>query len=231
MTELAIISGGTGYIGSAAGDALREKGWRVISLARQAGGEDVIACDITDAQEVQKTIEYIVRAYGEISACIHAATNHVESTQILDVDPASFDASLTVAARGACLFAKAAAPHMRSEGVFIGITTKLIEPGIVAPPVGAYITAKYALRGFLRSLASDPRMKKHRVYAVAPGFLEGGLNKDLPAAVLDFFATKSGAGRTSLQEVAELIARLCIEKDAFPSGSSIALSPLECTPL
>ena len=81
--------------------------------------------------------------------------------------------------------------------------------------------AKYALRGFLRALSAEA--KQTRVYAVAPGYMAGGLNAGIPGAVLSFLANKSGAGVAERDDVASLVVELCTRPNAYPSGSSITV--------
>lgn len=172
----------------------------------------------------------IVNTYGPISALIHAASPALERIPILSVSTASFDSALNTNVRAAFLLAREATTHMRKDAVFIGITTYAIEPGILQPH-GAYIPAKYALRGFLRALASETGESGIRVYAIAPGFLPGGLNKDVPKTIQDFLANKSGTNRESHQELAVLVRKLCTGDERFQSGSSIVFPSLAVSPL
>lgn len=229
---LAVISGGTGYVGGAIAAALEKSGWAVISLGRSATDDGTtLQCDVTDARQVRNVIQKVTGQYGDISACIHAAAPAIVNKPLLETDVESFENPLTVAVRGALLLAKESVPHMKAGAAFIGITSRLIEPDMALPPAGAYVTAKYGLRGFLRTLTSEVRTKGIRVYAVAPGFLSGGLNDGVPPAMIDFLASKSGAGTTTAEEVAALVHKLCTVPDAYPTGSSIAIPPVAVTSL
>ena len=224
--QLAIISGGDGYLGSALCVALERAGWVVAILARHAPtvGKLLFQCDITNEKEVSTAIETITKAHGHIDACIHAAAAlSVGKIDLLATSAESFDKPIAVAARGAFVFAKAAMPHMKKDSAFIGITSTLIEPGVSAPRLGSYIASKYALRGFLRTLSAEKMSQGIRVYAVAPGFMPGGLNKDLPEAVLKMLASKSGAGETIVEDVAAVIEKICTQPDAYAPGSSISV--------
>lgn len=232
INPLAVISGGTGYLGSAVRDALTTSGWRVAVLGRHLDESDLeYRCDITIEEEVLSAVKKITNRYGAIAACIHAAAPAIDNKAVLTLTPEAFNAQMDTAARGAFLLAKAALPYMSEQGAFIGITTKLIESGTSIFPMGSYILAKYALRGFLRILANETRSKGIRVYAVAPGFLPGGLNKDMPESVINLLAAKSGIGKTSAKDIADLIKKLCANEAGFPSGSSIALPSLTVSPL
>lgn len=222
---LAIISGGTGYLGSAVASCLKEKGWIVASIGRSDTTDPLsFRSDITDEAEVQKTVTTIVDSYGPIDACIHAAAVPVDAkTPVLSLPAGSFDEQINIAVRGAFLLAKSAIPHMKEGSAFIGVTSALIEPDVALSRMGSYVTAKYALRGFLRTLASEVSVQKVRVYAVAPGFLPGGLNKGIPEAILKFLGKKSGAGDSTAEEVAEVIGKICTEPTAYVPGSSISV--------
>lgn len=226
---LAIISGGAGYIGAAIAEALSSSGWRVVSLSRSEHA-DAYVCDVTDEKAVRTAIADITAKYGQISACIHAASPALERTPILSISTKSFDSAMDTGARAAFLLAKEVAGHLIKGAAFIGITTQAIEPGI--PQVsGAYTPSKYALRGFLRVLSAETTQAGVRVYAVAPGFLPGGLNSDLPPQVAEFIARKSGTDTDSQKALAALVVKLCTDGETFPPGSSIAFPSLELSPL
>lgn len=229
---LAVISGGRGYVGGAIRMALEKKSWNVVSLGTRVRDDGrTFACDVTNEQQVHDVIKKITERYGDIFACIHAAAAPVVNKPLLETDAGSFDVPIMVAVHGAFLLAKEVVPHMKADSAFIGITSKLIEPVAALPPTGSYVTAKYALRGFLRSLAAEVSAKGVRVYAVAPGFLPGGLNDGVSPAMIDFLATRSGIGTATVEEVAALVQKLCTEKDAYPPGSSISLPPLQSAAL
>ena len=228
---LAVISGGTGYIGSAIVAELRKNGWQAIALSQDAvPTNEVYTCDVTNEKEVHECIADIVDTYGPLSALIHAASPSLERIPLLSVSTVSFDAALNTNVRAAFLLAKEAIPHMQKGAAFIGITTHAIEPGTLQPH-GAYIPAKYALRGFLRALAAETGESGIRVYAVAPGFLPGGLNKDIPQPIQDFLANKSGTNRESHRELSILVRKLCVGDAEFSLGSSIAFPSLTMSPL
>lgn len=226
--KCAVITGGTGYLGNAIVAALQKRGWKTASLSlHPVNAETDYACDITDERAVQNAIERIVHRYGRIDACIHAAALPLERIDPLEVSAESFKKNLAVAAHGAFFLATYAAPYMPEHSTFIGITTENIE-NTGEQKLGAYPAAKYALRGLLRSLVGTLGSRSIRVYAVAPGFLPGGLNNDLPEKVRTFIASKEK--NATPKAVAELIAEMCTGT-SFASGSSIRVSTGTTEPL
>lgn len=229
---LAIVSGGTGYLGTAIIAELKNAGWRVASFSKSVSksSDEVYRCDVTNEEEVRSVLAEIKATHGPITACIHTASPPLERVPILSVSTASFDVALNTNVRAAFFLAREMAEHMAKNAAFIGITTHAIEPGILQPH-GAYIPAKYALRGFLRALSAETKESGIRVYAVAPGFLPGGLNKFMPKSIQDFLAHKSGTDQASVRDIAILVRKLCVGDTGFPPGSSIVFPSLTISPL
>ena len=76
--KLAIIAGGTGFIGREIASMLRMANWRVVTLSRRGGGEHDVACDITDENAVREAVRSIEGTYGTIDACIHSVAVKVD---------------------------------------------------------------------------------------------------------------------------------------------------------
>ena len=62
-----------------------------------------------------------------------------------------------------------------------------------------------------------------RVYAVAPGYLPGGLNDGVPEKVLAMMAKKTNAGLADVVEVAKTIVDMAENISDVPPGSSVQL--------
>jgi beta-ketoacyl ACP reductase len=230
--RLAIISGGTGYLGSAVALELIRNNWHVVSLARNSAGDyEVLECDITDGASVQRAVEQITQKHGPIHACIHTAAAPLTRKPALSLSEEEFRADIETSVYGAFFLYKHAVKHIPHGGVFVGITTAGIEAKPPVANMGAYIPAKSALRGLLRTLSQELLDQGIRVNAVAPDFLPGGLNSDLPKAVLDFIDKKSNPEGETLLKVVQTIRKLCIEPSAFASGTSIRLPAGDVSPL
>jgi nucleoside-diphosphate-sugar epimerase len=63
-----LVTGGSGYVGSAAVAALRARGHDVVTIGRHPGG-DTAVCDLTDEEAVHKA----VREVGDSEAVVHLA--------------------------------------------------------------------------------------------------------------------------------------------------------------
>jgi NAD(P)-dependent dehydrogenase (short-subunit alcohol dehydrogenase family) len=227
--KVAVLTGSTGFLGSAITKALTDKGWIVAGLSRE-GGSGVYQCDVGNESEVQKAAAEILKTYDSVDACIHAAASRIENKRLVDIGADFFDESMETAARGAFLLARAFTPHMGRGAAFIGITSNITDPNVQAMPMGAYIPAKYALRGLLRVLANDLKDRGIRVYALSPGFLPGGLNQSVPKPILELLAKKTGAGSATVKDVVNVIVQLLDEEERYQSGTSISI-PGDVVPL
>ncbi|MBP7134697.1 SDR family oxidoreductase [Patescibacteria group bacterium] len=221
---LLVISGGSGYIGSAIVAAFCAHQWNVVILSRTKRDSSqgfVIECDISDVNAVKRAAQQISEKFGKIHACIHAAATPLERVSIVAASTPALMETMTTAYLGAVHLAQVLIPHMSTGGAFIGITSQVIESDSgMNPLMGGYLPAKYALRGFLRALSAAPEARSLRVYALAPGFLPGGLNGDLPPIIQRVIAHQVGAP-SSTASLGELAYTMAANPDAFLPGTSV----------
>ncbi len=221
---IALLTGGSGYVGTAIAQELIRRNFLPILLSRNPiafDGAETRSCNISNERALESIIEGIVGTHGHIDACIHAAVAATTRTALLDTPSEAFENEFSVSVRGAFLLAKYAVPHMPKDSTFIGITTVSIEKEKPDSRIGAYLPAKQALRTLLRVLATELVSKRIRVYAVAPPVLPGGLNNSLPEPVRNLLSRQSDGSTASADDVAHIVADLCIDATAFPSGVSI----------
>ena len=97
--KTAIVTGGTSGLGLAAAQRLAEKGLRVYALSRHGApvpGVTSLACDITDADAVERTVAAIEAEAGRIDLVVNNAgfgisgavecTTPEEARRLFDVD-------------------------------------------------------------------------------------------------------------------------------------------------
>jgi len=199
--KIAIITGGSGYLGRAVTAQLRERAWVVISLARsEISGE--FQCDVSDADSVRTAISHIMAKYGHIHAVIHAASPKLERVPTEKASAKSAGEHMQVALDGARNLLDIAGAHIANGGVFIGVTTSAVRAA-KPPAMGGYVAAKQAMEEFLKERAEIE--KRFRILTFEVGFLPGGLNGDLPKLALEMFSKKS----ESVESVAKRIADIC----------------------
>lgn len=85
-----------------------------------------------------------------------------------------------------------------------------------------YSAAKAALVGATKSLAQETATRNVTVNAVAPGFIETDMTRDLPVEQLKELVPMKRFGRP--EEVAELVAFLCSDAASYITGEVISIN-------
>lgn len=177
---VALISGAGGGIGKAIADKLAAEGANVVltDLAedrlREADkdfGKDVsshIACDVTDADSVEKAFAKASLDFGGVDVVVHSAGLAI-SKPLAETSLKDWDLLEDVLVKGQFLLAKEGVRIMRRQGLGGNIVNIASKNGLVAGPnnVG-YGTAKAAQQHMTRLLAAELGGENIRVNTVNP---------------------------------------------------------------
>jgi NAD(P)-dependent dehydrogenase (short-subunit alcohol dehydrogenase family) len=156
----ALVAGGTGRIGTAIVERLRDEGWTVVSAGRADGDLRTKAGAVSLASDALAEL-------GGLELVVHAAAGGFEPKPIEDVTEGDWDAAMDVTAKGTFFLAQAVAPALRkSKGVLVILED--VASFQAWPSFAAHCAAKAAqamlTRVLARALAPDVR-----VCGVAPG--------------------------------------------------------------
>jgi pteridine reductase len=203
----ALVTGGTGRVGSAIAERLRSEGHSVLAAGRADG-------DLRQAAAARGLVERAVGELGRLDLVVHAAGEGFVPKPVGEVTEADWDAAFGATAKGAFFVAQAAAPHLReSQGVIVMIED--VAGYRPWPSFAAHCAAKAAqsmlTRVLARALAPDVR-----VCGIAPG----------PVAVapdqVERRAAETALGRVgSPEDVAEAV--LFLAGAAFVTGATLAV--------
>lgn len=149
----------------------------VVAECRALGGDALaIAADVTSEQQVNAMMEQIVNATGRLDAVINNAfapyVFDTENRQRFWETPWSgYQSQFDGAVKAAYNVCQAVLPLMRTRvrGSIVNLTSDLVARPSV--PYHDYITAKAALTGFSRTLATELGPLGIRVNCVAPGLV------------------------------------------------------------
>ena len=156
----ALVTGGTGRVGSVIAARLETEGWNVFPAGRMHG--DVAAVDTARA-----VVRTAVEELGGLDLLVHAASEGFRPKPFEEVTEDDWDAAFGATAKAAFFVLQEAAPHLReSHGVAIMIEDVMgMEPW---PSFIPHSAAKAALamltKNFARALAPEVR-----VCGIAPG--------------------------------------------------------------
>lgn len=227
--KVVVISGANGYLGLALVERLIADGFIVAGLDRavkskDAAGCNIYPCDITDATAVEKALETIERELGPIYACVHAAGLAPDRKLLHTSSSEQVKEQFEVNALGGFNFITACMKYQKEHGlgVVVGITTSALASIGAMRGLGAYVPAKMALQNMLALFKQEVAQYNIRVYAVAPGFMAGGMNKHIPQAFVDIIKEKSPTKKlTERTDVAGVVSTLCSGEGEVPSDFPI----------
>ena len=215
--RVVIIFGGDGYVGSVAASLFEQSGWIVLRASRRAAQDEKhITCDITDSVSVAAAFRFVQDTFGRIDACVHAASPALERVPFISARPESFTAHLKTAVVGTMNIAQcgvAAGVHN-----MVVITSQAIDA--TKNKMGAYPFAKHAQQVLCATLART-LPPQPRIHSIAPGFLPGGLNNDLPQSVREAFSTVDDGSRTDATSIARIILDICEQKPEYMTSAAI----------
>jgi NAD(P)-dependent dehydrogenase (short-subunit alcohol dehydrogenase family) len=163
MSPAAVVTGGSGGIGSAIAGDLRARGWNVTSLSRREG------CDVSDERQVMEAFAGL----GAIDALIYCAAVLIKRP-FVELTAEEWDVQLGAGLRGAFLCSREAFRLMRARGGSIVMVSSL--SGVAGaekfPGMAAYVAAKSGLAGLTEALAAEGRDVGIRVNAISPGAVD-----------------------------------------------------------
>jgi 3-oxoacyl-[acyl-carrier protein] reductase len=195
------------------------------AVAEQIGGFGrravALQADVSRAEDVERLFEETRAALGPVDVLVNNA-GITRDTLLLRMRPEDWDAVLAANLRSVFLCTRAAARTMirRRWGRVINITSVV---GIAGNAGQAnYAAAKAGMIGFTRSIARELATRNITVNAVAPGFIETDMTRDLSeelkaAALRQIPVERYGTA----EEVASLVAFLASTAASYITGQVI----------
>ena len=194
--KVAIITGGGGGIGKAAGRLFVDEGANVLLVDRDAaalqqavteiGSNRVASCvaDVTDGQSTQSYIRAAVERFGGVDILLANAGVEGKVLPITEYDEETFDRVMSVNVRGVWLGIKHAFPEMRKRGGGSIIITSSVAGVRGAPRMSAYITSKHAVIGLMKTASLEGAAHNIRVNTVNPTAVETRMMRSLEEGTL-----------------------------------------------
>jgi NAD(P)-dependent dehydrogenase (short-subunit alcohol dehydrogenase family) len=224
MESTAIVTGGTGGLGSAVVERLLDEGWRVIvpwvferelEQVQPRAGLELIEADLSDPKAVRGVVsaatdERAVPLRGVVNLVGgFAAGGRVHETPIEE-----FDAQFRLNLRPTYLITQAALPHLVEQGggsiVCVG-TRAAVQPFSGA---AGYIASKAAVIAFAQAVAVEYKNDRVRCNAILPSVIDTPANRSsMPNADHDRWVKPA--------EIAGVVAHLLSSDSAPTSGAAV----------
>ena len=227
MTDLAVIMGATGGLGSAIVDAFASRGDRVIAVARSRaevsqlaskypGGVTGDTADLTSRLAVDDLWERIDRV-GSPRWLVNA-TGGYRAGKVVDTTPDDFTFMMDLNLGTAWWSCRAAARRMQSVptasggGCIVNVSSR---SALVAEPgAAAYAVAKAGVIKLTEVLAAELKASGVRVNVVVPAIIDTAVNRQaLPEKLMQKAVAPA--------EIAAVIAYLCSDAALAITGAAI----------
>ncbi|MGW7317856.1 SDR family NAD(P)-dependent oxidoreductase [Streptomyces sp. NPDC054865] len=176
-----LITGTSSGIGLAVAIAAARAGWRTIATLRDTGRADALRraaaeagvevdirqLDVVDERSVAAAVDGVIADHGRLDAVVNnAGAGHVGTLELETV--ADVREVMEVNFFGVLNVSKAALPHLRASGGRLITVTSV--GGVVGQPFNeAYCAAKFAVEGYMESLAPVAGAVGVSVSVVEPG--------------------------------------------------------------
>ena len=156
----ALVTGGTGRVGSAIAARLADAGYSVLAAGRVDG-------DLARADEAHRLVERAVTELGGLDLVVNGASEGFTPKPVEDVSEADWDAAFGATAKGSFFVTQAAAPHLReSRGTVVMIED--VASYMPWPSFAAHCAAK-AAQAMLTRVLARALAPEVRVCGIAPG--------------------------------------------------------------
>lgn len=227
--HVALVTGGRSGIGRAIARRFAADGARVFTAQRGRDEEaEGIEADLCDPQAPAWIVAEVARRAGRLDILVNNAGMMVEAG-VEEMSLEGWELTLRLNLTVPFLLIRAALPHLRaSRGAIVNVGS--IE-GLASNPLHAgYCASKGGLHALTRAVAVDHGANGVRVNAVAPGWIETGLNAAFVAGQPDPAGFRAGLGRIhplgrtgEAEEVAAMAAWLASDEASFVTGQVLVV--------
>lgn len=240
--KVCVITGGAGSIGLECAKLFLQEGAQVMLVdlqeekLRQAaaslGTEKVAYCaaDVSQSADVQTYFQKTVERFGPIDVIVSNAGNSGVIAPVTVYPEEVFDSVYAVHVKGAFLACKYGLPLMNDGGSIIIVSSVAAFRG--DPGVCAYIAAKQAQIGLMRSVAKEAAERSIRVNTIHPGPVDNQFQLNIEKELGQILKTDGTAFFNQLiplrrhahpQEIARSILYLATDQSSFTTGATLVV--------
>lgn len=236
--KVILITGSSRGIGAAAAKLLARYGATIVinynknaekaksvlkEIQKISPSSIAIKADVSKKSEVQKMLNRILKDFKKIDAVVNNASAPVKYKSFSDITWKDFQKHLDVCLYGPFNIIKDILPYMmqNKKGKIINILSSCT---MSSPPSKLidYVSSKYALLGFSKSLAVELGPYGITVNCISPGVTETDMASYLPQKLQEIIAYQTPLKRLAQPiDVASVIAFLCSDASDYITGANI----------
>jgi len=196
----------------------------VVDAIERAGGKARgYLCDVTNSANVDATFDAIVKDLGGIAVLVNNA-GITRDMLIMRMKDEDWDKVLAVNLKGAFLCVRAASkPMMKARyGRIVNISSVVGVAG--AAGQANYAASKAGLIGLTKTIAKEYGSRNITCNAVAPGFINTEMTKDLPQEFKDHVVKTAPLGRLGeVEDVANAVFFLSSDEASYITGQVLVV--------
>lgn len=236
--KISVVTGASQGIGEAIAVELSRIGAEVIlvdiqeekleEVARRIrdnkGNAYTFCADVSRMEQVKEIVEKIIRDHQKVDYLINNA-GITRDRLLMRMDEEEWDAVLAVNLKGVFNFSKTVIRNMinNRQGRIVNISSVVGQTG--NPGQCNYSASKAGVIGFTKSLAREVASRGITVNAIAPGYIDTSMTKDLSESVKKAFIDLIPAKRFgTVEEIARVTKFLLSEEASYITGQVISVN-------
>ncbi|MFH1008767.1 MAG: 3-oxoacyl-[acyl-carrier-protein] reductase [Candidatus Latescibacterota bacterium] len=235
--KVAVITGGTGGFGRAIALRLAREGAHIVLADLFLGGAEEILKEVAalgvqgmavevnvgEVESVTSMAEQTLDRFGSVDILVNNA-GITRDNLLIRMKEAEWDAVITVNLKGTFNCTKAVARQMMKQrsGRIINVASVV---GLMGNAGQAnYSASKAGVIGLTKTSARELASRGITVNAIAPGFFETSMTKELPESAKEAFLKQIPLGRPgSAEDVANVVAFLASSDASYITGQVICV--------
>lgn len=238
---IAVVTGASKGLGAAIARKLANQGYICILVYRSsdhdagivqrdiesAGGIAIpFKADIANDEDLDLLETMVRKEYGRVSALVNGAIGDLSLVPIMELHWSDFEYYFNTQVKAVLGLSQRLSPLMQNNGggSIVNILSQVVHN---TPPVemAHYVTAKYALMGLSKAMASEWAQKKIRVNNISPGLARTSLTQHYQEKIFKMEALKTPLGRlVDVDDIANTVSFLLSDDAAFMTGSNLFLT-------
>lgn len=232
MSKTVLITGGSRGIGKCAAELFYKNGYNVVinynksekealELSDSLSGSIALRGDVSKENDVKEMLEKAIAHFGKIDVVINNAGVSF-SKLVTDTTLSDWENLFGINVTGTFLVSKYAAEHMikNHSGKIINVSSIWGISG--ASCEACYSASKGAVISFTKALAKELGPSGITVNAVAPGFIDTDMNKNISLEDREAFRAETPLGKIgTAEDVANLLLFLASDSADFITGQII----------
>ena len=229
--KVALVTGAGRGIGATIAETLAREGAFVVvnyrgsgqaaqELAEKIGGV-AMQCDVADFEACENMIKTMIETYGHLDILVNNA-GITRDGLLMKMSEADFEAVLSTNLKGTFHTIRHASRYFLKQryGRIVNISSV---SGVMGNAGQAnYSASKAGVIGLTKSVARELASRGITCNAVAPGYIETDMTKNMPEKAIASFLSMIPMKRAgSAKEVAQTVAFLCSDAASYITGEVI----------